>query len=195
MLLFYTVVIYEAAVQDDLAFFFGEVAEGEGEGGEAFGGHGVGGDGVLGFFYGFSDAGDEEVVFVGKGKGAFFNEEGEHSPVNQVGAVAFGGVFGGYVGPAAQDLLATGCLFPGGSVTGFYCKNGGSEADVSFACFREAGVDGFHDGLQLGLGLQGAFSFHYGGLCGLDVFCQAYVGGVFAGEREFRKAQGVGAVG
>ena len=42
-----------------MAFFFGEVAEGEGEGGEAFGGHGVGGDGVLGFFYGFSDAGDE----------------------------------------------------------------------------------------------------------------------------------------
>jgi len=60
LLLFYTVVIYEAAVQDDLAFFFGEVAEGEGEGGEAFGGHGVGGDGVLGFFYGFSDAGDEK---------------------------------------------------------------------------------------------------------------------------------------
>lgn len=42
--------------------------------------------------------------------------EGEHAPVDYIGAVALGGVFLRQVGTAAQDPLAGGGLFPSRTV-------------------------------------------------------------------------------
>ena len=85
---------------------------------------------------GFADARKEEVIAVLERKLALVDEEGKHTPVDQVGAVTFGGVLVGDVCPAAQNLLAGSRLLSGGTVAGFYSENGGTNAHVCLVYIR-----------------------------------------------------------
>ena len=71
-------------------------------------------DGLI-FHNFFSDTGHEDVVVQGKYGGILY-QEGDHSPVDAVGAVAFGGVLPCEVSGSPHHPLAGGGLFPGGTV-------------------------------------------------------------------------------
>ena len=67
-------------------------------------GYCVGFDGLRFFLHFPADLGQENVVSVGERQIPGGNQQRQHAPVDQVGAVALGGVLVGYVGPASPAL-------------------------------------------------------------------------------------------
>ena len=118
------VVVHQAAGEQELPFLPGGILQIEGEGGDGAAGEGQGGEGIiprqhLGLYIGDIDkvpglAG--ERVSLGQG-------EGEHAPVDAVGAVPLGGKLIADVGAAPQHPLAGGGLFPGRAVAGLVGKD------------------------------------------------------------------------
>ena len=60
----------------------------------------------------------------------------QHAPVDQVAPVALGGILLGYVGPAAQNLLAGSRLLTGGTVAGLHGKDHRTYAGEVFQPFQ-----------------------------------------------------------
>src|SRR5699024_1340670 len=118
-------------------------------------------------------------------------QEGQHAPVDAVGAVALGGVLAGEVGRAAQHPLAAGGLLARRAVAGLVGEDG--RADVGgrrvngVAQLTQCGVDRGH--------LGGQFTAAAGGVQRLHGFGGGHIGRVLAGEGELRQTQGVGAEG
>ena len=61
-------------------------------------------------FHGFLDAGNEQIIQILKRQIPRLDEEGKHTPVDQVGTITLGSILVGDVRPAAQYLLAGSCL-------------------------------------------------------------------------------------
>ena len=133
--------------------------------------------------------GDEDVIPQAEGSRAV-ELEGQHTPVDEVGAVALGGVLVDDVGPGPQHALAAGGLLTGRAVAGLDGKNGGGQLHI---------VPG--QGLAAGHGTdlcqQGSIPLPgpAGGFLGLHGLGAPHIGGVLAAEGELGQTQGVGAVG
>ena len=132
------------------------------------------GDGLVSPLQGGADARDIEpiagldvpVLHIG-------GLEGEHAPVDHVGAVALGGKLGAQVGTAPQHPLAGGGLFPGGTVAGFERHDKGAQ------------TSGLRVVAQKGVGVFPGAALP---LLGLDGFCPGDVLGVLPGEGKFAQA-------
>ena len=105
--LLFVVEVDEAPVEDDAALVIGEIAELQGEGGYAAVMDEECGNDFLLLLHCGADAGHKDEVAVGDGLlDAGLAEERQHAPVDEVGAVALGGIFHCDVRPGPQHTLA-----------------------------------------------------------------------------------------
>jgi len=185
------VVIDETAVGQDLALGCREMAQGDGKGSNRSVMNGVGGGLLAALQQYFADTGDKDPVAVFHHIGGL-DQEGQHAPVDAVGAVALSSVLQSQVGASPQNTLAGGGLLPGGAVTGLVGIDGAGDDGVG-------GIDIEARSFQ---GLVDRGNLVAGDLAGLPVFLQskdslgaAYILRVLSGQGELRQAQGVGAVG
>ena len=163
-----------------------------------------GGNDLLLLLHGGADAGHKDVVAVGDGLlDAGLAEEGQHAPVDEVGAVALRSVFEGKVGPAAEHLLAGSGLLTGAAVAGLHGEDGRADAGAGEIPAAAEGVEerfvallerseGFAHGLKDGSVSRVGFALL---LEGEHVFGPAHVLRILPGEGEFGQLQGVGAQG
>ena len=84
---------------------------------------------------------NEEIASHREGQ-LFFGAEGQQSPVDEVAAVALGGILIAEICKAAQHLLAGGCLLSGGAVADGICHHQRTEGDIAFAGQIRARFDG-----------------------------------------------------
>ena len=119
------------------------------------------------------------------------HQEGQHAPVDAVGAVALGCILLGKVGRAAQHALAGSRLLTCGAIAGLIGKDGG------------ANVGGCGVRLVTGLFQRGIHSLYFfrqsacdaGFVQSLDCLGATDIGRVLAGQGELCQAQRVGAEG
>ena len=135
-----------------------------------------------------TDVRDEDVIPQPEGR-CPGQLEGQHPPVDEVGAVALGGVLHRDIRPSPQHALAGRRLFAGGAVAGLDREDGRRKLDIVPRQLFTAGhsVNFFQQG---GVSIPGAA----GGFLGLNGLGAAHVGRVLAAEGELGQTQGVGTV-
>ena len=82
--------------------------------------------------------GDEHIIPQTKGGGTC-QLQGQHAPVDEVGAVTLGGVLGYDIGTGTQHTLAAGGLLTGRAVAGLDRKDGRGDLDIVPAQLLAAG--------------------------------------------------------
>ena len=105
------------------------MAQGDVEGSNRSVMNGVGGGLLAALQQYFADTGDKDPVAVFHHIGGL-DQEGQHAPVDAVGAVALGSVLQSQVGSGAQHPLAGGSLLPGRAVTGLVGIDGAGDDGV-----------------------------------------------------------------
>ena len=146
---------------------------------------------------GLPDTGDINVVADLEGIRCAFEMEGNHAPVHDVGAVAFGGIFLSDVGQAADDALAGGRLFTGAAVAGLVGIDHGPDLDLLYINTFGAGdrADDLVDLCKSRVLFGRITAGNTEPLCPVDFLGPPDIFGVAPGEGELRQAQGVGAEG
>ena len=81
VLFFHAVIVNQTSFQDDLAFFIGQLTEGYGKRLQAVCIYHISCNFCSLFLYRLADAGEEEVIMVGKRKISVRNDERKHAPV------------------------------------------------------------------------------------------------------------------
>ncbi len=146
---------------------------------------------------------DYQIIAHAQGIGqARIDHKGQHAPVDQVGAIALGGVLHSQVGPAAQHLLAGGRLLARRAVARFDREDGGAQADMFQGLLPGEKV--FHAGLAVAGGADFTHAgqqFRIRGIVqaglfqGLKGLGPVHIGGVFAGQGVLRQFERIGAQG
>ena len=184
--------IDEAAGFDDFFFRVGHVRDVQGNFLKFFADD-VGLDVLHVAVEGCLDVGDIDVIADFKER-VVLHLEGQHAPVDDVGAVALRRIFPADIGQAAEDALAAGRLFAGRAIAGLDAVNHAADFRRRHIgvgkCLFQLGKDVFQLLVDGGRALSG----YAGPFCRVDCLGPADVFRVAAGQGEFSQSQRIGAV-